>query len=355
VKSQHLNKNALINEIFFVKFFMLVRIFFPLTLLVIGLSVQSATPNKVTTEVVNEINKKLDRFATRQLDDRHTIGQDFRMLYQVDNVEFFRLILHSHHQFTLPIAVASILKNDKKLSENIETIVSMITNNVADQPVGGLLWDLFYKTIDWVGQTAFESALEVEDRVRMIKNISVCFFKLGDLEDKIKAVDVATRQRNLRTEKKIMKEWEEMFILPSLKRNLLLQADPRISITKFLSDLVEKFHGEAEYDLTTEENCILKNLAKKVINLGSSEYLQYLVRMDPRKLCLFWFFVYCSTDTKFSQPSMTTDYCRLATIINHSPFKKDLKALINANNSDSLYARKIQKIMKRMMHRPERY
>jgi hypothetical protein len=332
-------------------FIMLLNIFFSLCLLAVGLfGTSSTSTNRFVANLIDEINRKLDNLASKPLllQDAPSLGQDFQTLYHADSRDFFNLIFHSQHQFTLPIAVDSVLEilgKRRNLTDHTRILVSILLNNETNVfPIRGILWDLFYQTTNWIEDTAFESTLEAEDRADLIKNISLCYQRLNLLYYRFESMNSSALQKNFNIMEKTRKWWNDAFIMPTLKRYLVFQADPRLSISIFLSRLMGKFQGKQVYDLEPEENCILRNLVKKVLKLGPSEYLPFLAHKDSHFLCLFWYFVYHSTELKFSSCPLRTDYPSLAhSLTNYYSFKKNLKNLVEADHSNRSYVKMIQK------------
>jgi hypothetical protein len=329
-----------------VKFlFMWFAVFLPLSLFAFG-AFGAADISKISfiREYAQDFNNQLNRLMIGKL-PATIIGNDLNFIFRLNRSEYFQLILNSFHELTVPIAMVSLITNGDSANEIKFMVHHHLNPPSHDNKFNNLMVVLMNKMTKLIENTAFDYGLAIQDRVETIGHLSQCYDKLFQIlvksPSKSGPCEVEHRIRN-----ENMELWLKVFILETPERDLLLQSDPRITISKCLLSLVKKINAEKNYRITPAEECIVRNLVIKILEMGPFEFLPFLASLRPRSLCLFLSFeskyVYRNFQFKQSLPKMAPK------ILKESSLIQKFNEFSNAKEISGYYAEITLKKLKRL-------
>jgi hypothetical protein len=144
----------------------------------------SGRSKKEISYLIKETNEKLDNSRWEYLSDLETI-EDFKSLYHQDQVEFYKLILHSPHRYTIPIAISAIFydyESKKLMNKHRFLITSYLKQSEETDDFSRCLClcDLIYEATNLIEDIILgtENGSEIRIRVDSAKYFILCFRKL---------------------------------------------------------------------------------------------------------------------------------------------------------------------------------
>jgi hypothetical protein len=265
-------------------------LFFPLSLFAFGpFSVANGFKVSVLKEYAEVFNDQLNRLIAGEFGYAAFIGPNLNSLFGLNRGEYFRLILNHPHELTIPIAMISLITKGESADDIKKMVLHHLNQPSNDNAFSNMIAALMQKVAELIEITALDYKLTIQDRVETIEYLSQCY-------SKILQILLKSRSGPCEFERQIFKEymelWQKAFILQTEERDLLFQTDPRLIISKYLFSLEEKINAEKKYRIAIAEECIVRNLVRKILEMGPSEFLPFLESNGPRSLCLFLFFGY---------------------------------------------------------------
>jgi hypothetical protein len=319
---------------------MQLTIFFPLFLFSFG---------AFSSDFSREIDEQLNRLITGNLDDSMTIGRNLNILFLLNKTEYFELILNSSHELTIPIAIVSLITKGESTDDIKKMVLHHLSPPSNDYAFSNMIVVLMQRMAKLIETTAFDYEMKIKDRVEAIGYLSQCYSKIFQILLKSRSQSGPCElERRIFNEN--MELWQEIFILQTDKRDSLLQGDPRVVITEHLFSLVKKINAEQNYRIDITEECIVRNLVKKILELRPSEFLPFLASKRPRTLCIILFFGFAVSNYRNRQFEQSFPQMAFR-ILRESSFDKKFSEYINDTDINGLYAKEILESLGRLARR----
>jgi hypothetical protein len=287
-------------------------------------------------------NDQLSRLIAKKSGSVARIRHDLILIFRLYRDEYFQLILNHPHKLVVPIAMVSLNADDES-EVNIKSLVRchLQPKTLEESDYSVMIEVSMQKTAELIERTAFDYDLSIPDRVETIGHFIQCYSKLFQLlKNKSKTSEIFITNQQIFQEN--MDLWQEIFLLPTKERNLLFQTDPRRIISIYLVSLEIKIVTEENYRIPLTEECILRNLVKKILEMPPSKFLPILASKRTESLCLFLFFGYVLSECGFRSYQFTLTYSRMASMILSEPsFHKKFNEYLNFKDFNGRSARRI--------------
>jgi hypothetical protein len=329
---------------------MQITIFLPLFLFSFG-AFSADNPSIITVlgDFSREIDEQLNRLITGNMDDSMTIGRHLNILFLLNKTEYFELILNSSHELTIPIAIVSLITRGESANDIKRMVLHHLNPPSNDYAFSNMIVVLMQRMAKLIDTTAFDYEIKIKDRVEVIGYLSQCYSKIFQILLKSRSQSGPCElERRIFNEN--MELWQNVFILQTEEKDLLFQADPRLIISKYLFSLMKKINAEKNYRITITEECIVRNLVKKILEMKPSKFLPFLVSKRPRSLCIFLFFGYAISSYRNCQ--FEQSFPQMAFRILKAPsFIQKFEIYLNATDINGHYAKEILERLGRLAKR----
>jgi hypothetical protein len=330
---------------------MWLAVFLPLSLFAFSaFSAANTLKISVLKEYAPEFDKLFNILITgNSIATAGLIGPDLNLLFLMNRDEYFQLILNHPHELLVPIAMVSLIADDQSECSIKGLVRCHLQPKTLRESDYSVMIDIsMQKTAELIERTAFDYDLSIPDRVETIGHFIKCYSKLFQLLKNQSETSV-TFKAEQRIFQENMNLWQEIFLLPTKERDMLFQTNPRRIISKYLISLENEIETEKNYCIPLTEECKLRNLVKKILEMPPSKFLPILATKRPRSLCLFLFFGFVLSECSFRNYEFTLTYSRMAFMILIRPsFNKKFNAYLNYNDVSGKSAKVILNRLSRL-------